>query len=166
LWVHTYGEVCAGPGRSQGNVRYPAGDPRQIQALTPVQDLPDGHTYDVANNELVVGSGRFGPVTPQVANYTVGGRNVVKSWVNYRQAEPAGRRSTPLDEINPDRWEHAWTGELIELLTVLDRLTCLEPAQVQLLDQVAGGPMLHRDVLTDAGVAWGTNSRPWGDTLL
>lgn len=166
LWVHTYGELFAGPGRSKGNVRYPADDPRQIQALAPVQDLPDRQTYDAATNELVIGTGRFGPVTPQVVAYTVGGRNVVKSWVDYRKAEPAGRRSTPLDDINPDRWEHAWTGELIELLTLLDRLTRLEPAQVQLLDQVGAAPLLQRDVLTAAGVAWGTNSRPWGDTLL
>jgi hypothetical protein len=166
LWIHTYGETFAGPGRPQGSVRYLAGDARQIQALTSVQDLPDGHTYDEENQELVVGTGRFGPVIAQVAAYSVGGRNVVKSWVDYRKAEPAGRRSTALDEINPDRWEHAWTGELIDLLTVLDRLTRMEPAQLRLLDQVVGGAVLSRDALTTAGVSWGTNSRPWGDTLL
>ena len=86
--------------------------------------------------------------------------------MDYRKAELAGRRSTPLNDINPERWEHAWTGELIELLTALDRLACLEPAQVELLDQVAAGPLVQRDALTRAGVVWGTNSRPWGDTLL
>ncbi len=166
LWAHTYGQAFDGPGRPKGNVRYPAGDPRQIQALAPVQDLPEGHSYDTAAGELVLGSGRFGPVTPQVAAYTVGGRNVIKSWVDYRKAEPAGRRSTPLDHINPEHWEHAWTGELIELLTVLDRLTRLEPAQAQLLDQVAAGPVLSHDALTTSGTQWGTNSRPWGDTLI
>jgi hypothetical protein len=166
LWIHTYGVEFDGPDRPKGNVRYPARHPRQIHALTPVQDLPDGHTYDAVNNELVIGSGTFGPVTAAVANYTVGGRNVVKGWVDYRKAEPAGRRSTPLNDINPERWEHAWTGELIELLTALDRLACLEPAQVELLDQVAAAPLVQRDALTRAGVVWGTNSRPWGDTLL
>lgn len=166
LWAHTYGQAFDGPGRPKGNVRYPAGDTRQIQALAPVQDLPEGHSYDTAAGELVLGSGRFGPVTPQVAAYTVGGRNVIKSWVDYRKAEPAGRRSTPLDHINPEHWEHAWTGELIELLTVLDRLTRLEPAQAQLLDQVAAGPVLSHDALTTSGTQWGTNSRPWGDTLI
>lgn len=164
LWAHTYGQTFDGPGRPQGNVRYPAGDPRQVQAIASVQDLPEGYSYDSASGELAIGTGRFGPVTPEVVGYTVGGRNVVKSWVDYRKAEPAGRRSTPLDHINPDHWEHAWTGELIELLTVLDRLTQLEPQQADLLDQVAAGPLLDKQALTSAGVVWGTNSRPWGDT--
>jgi hypothetical protein len=164
LWAHTYGQTFDGPDRPKGNVRYPAGDPRQIQAIAPVQDLPEGHSYDPNASELVLGTGRFGPVSPKVAAYTVGGRNVIKSWVDYRKAEPAGRRSTPLDHINPAHWEHAWTGELIELLTVLDRLTRLETEQTELLDQVATGRLLSHDALAGAGTHWGTNSRPWGDT--
>lgn len=166
LWAHTYGDTFAGPGRAAGNIRYPAGDPRQILAITPVQELPDGHHYDPTSSELVLGGGRFGPVTPQVVAYSVGGRTIIKSWVDYRKAEPAGRRSTPLDDLNPDRWEHAWTGELIDLLTVLDRLTRLEPDQATLLTAVMEGTVLDSQALAGAGVTWGTNSRPWGNTLI
>lgn len=167
LWVQTYGETYTGPGRAAANIRYPAGDPAQVQALAPVQGLPDGHSYDAANGELVVGTGRFGPVSPAVYGYAVGGRNIIKSWVDYRKAEPAGKKSTPLDHMNPNHWEHAWTGEMIELLTALDRLTKLEPAQDELLDGVVGGPLLTRGDLAAAGTAWGTKTKPiYASTLL
>ena len=62
--------------------------------------------------------------------------------------------------MNPSHWEYAWTGELVELLTALDRLTKLEPAQAELLASVVDGPLLTREDLADAGTAWGTKTKP------
>jgi hypothetical protein len=102
----------------------------------------------------VVGNGRFGPIPPAVADYEVGGRNVLKSWVGYRAKEPAGKRTSPLDDINPQGWEHGWTQDLIEVLTVLSRLVELQPQQEALFVKVTEGPLLTTTELAEAGVNW------------
>nr|WP_255622078.1 type ISP restriction/modification enzyme [Tessaracoccus sp. OS52] len=166
LWVQTYGEAFAVNGREVGNIRYSPDDPARIRALVPVQGLPSGHEYDAERAEMVLGTGRFGPVSPAAFGYGVGGRNVIKGWVDYRKEDPAGKKSTPLDYINPTHWEHAWTGELIDLLTVLDRLTKMEPAQAALLEEIVEGQLLTSGDLAGAGVVWGTNTRPVYDPTM
>ena len=86
--------------------------------------------------------------------YTVGGRNVFKSWFDYRKKDPGGRRVSPLDHIYPTEWDPDWTTEAIDLLTVLTRLTELEPAQADLLARVLAGDLLAMDDLGAAGTRW------------
>jgi type ISP restriction-modification system protein len=89
-----------------------------------------------------------------VVEYTVGGRNVFKSWFDYRKKEPGGRRLSPLDHIYPTTWDPDWTTEAIDLLTVLTRLVELEPAQEELLSRVVAGDLLTMNVLRTAGTGW------------
>jgi len=105
---------------------------------------------------IALGDGQFGPVPVAVWQYAVGGRNVVKSWFDYRKAKPAGRRGSPLDDIHVDSWEPDWTSEFIDLLTVLTRLVDLEPAQAELLAAVRHHELLTRADLATSGVRWPT----------
>jgi len=90
VWLQTYGEAFASDEaqRPRGSVRYPVGDPRQPLARTPVGAMPAVMIYDEADRTLRLGegpeAGTFGPVVPEVWDYAVGGRHVLKSWFNYR----------------------------------------------------------------------------------
>ncbi|NMR19002.1 type ISP restriction/modification enzyme [Cellulomonas fimi] len=158
LWLHTYGERFAGPDRPAGSVRFARGDARQPLSRTAITGLPATMTYDLARGVVVVGTGELGPVVPEVWDYAVGGKNVLKSWFNYRKAEPGGKKTSPLDHVHVDAWDPDWTTELIDLLTVLTRLVGLEPAQADLLERVVAGPVHTLDGLRAAGVRWPTTA--------
>jgi hypothetical protein len=87
-----------------------------------------------------------------VWDYTVGGRNVIKSWFDYRKKEPGGRRSSPLDAVNATAWDPDWTSEFLDLLSVLTRLVGLEPQQAKTLDSILTGGVVTLDDLAAAGV--------------
>ncbi|WP_406396519.1 type ISP restriction/modification enzyme [Streptomyces sp. NBC_00887] len=179
LWLHTYGQCFTGPGRPAGDVRLLAGDPQRPLSQKPVTALPETLTYDEDRQTIVMGDGEFGPVTPQVRDYAVGGRNVIKSWFDYRKKEPSGRRSSPLDDVNTTAWDPDWTGEFLDLLSVLARLVGLEPQQAEILEAIHTGNIATLDDLAAAGVRWpqipadkkprfslGTLPDGVGDTLL
>jgi hypothetical protein len=156
VWLHTYGEAFADPAseRPQGNIRYPAGDPRRPlnTVAIPAEPLPATISHDEAGEKLHVGSGEFAPVPAEVWAYDVGGMQVVKKWFSYRKADPGGKVSSPLDKIHVERWPHEWTTELIELLTVLRRLVELEAQQADLLTRIVASEQLTVKELTAAGV--------------
>jgi hypothetical protein len=152
IWLHSYGAAFT-HARPFADIRYPAGDPRQPRALTAISTMPEVMTYDEARAALMLGDGEFGPVSPQVYGYTVGGRNVLKSWFDYRKKEPGGRRSgSALDRIIPAEWDPDWTTEAIDLLTVLTRLVDLEPKQSHLLTRIRAAPTLTVSDLQTGGV--------------
>ena len=154
IWLHTYGASFTGSDRPRNNVRLPAGNPRQPLSIKPITSMPESITYDAARSTLVVGDGQFAPVRPEVIAYTVGGRNVLKSWFDYRKKEPGGRRVSPLDHIYPTEWDPDWTTEAIDLLTVLTRLVDLEPTQADVLSHVLAGDLLTMNELRIAGTRW------------
>lgn len=156
VWAQTFAVsfADASAGRPADAVQYPVGDGRRIRSFSPVSELPENIIYDADAHEVVVGKGRFGPVSEKVFAFETGRRNVLKSWVAYRSKEPAGLRSSPLDDINPVAWEHAWTKELIEVLTVLTRLVELEQKQCELLEEVLASPLVSSIDLAAAGVTW------------
>jgi hypothetical protein len=154
LWLHTYGDCFTGSDRPAGDVRLPADDSRRPLSQSPITGMPEARSYDSARQVIIIGDGEFGPVTPQVWGYTVGGRNVIKSWFDYRKKDPAGKRGSPLDDIHEASWDPDWTAEFIDLLSVLTRLVDLEPAQEQLLASVVATEMYTCDDLTEAGVRW------------
>jgi len=156
VWLHTYGDAFAdkGAGRPVGNVRFPAGDPRQPQSLTAVTGMPDTIAYDVDTATVSLGDGQWGPVRPEVWAYDVGGKNVLRSWFNYRKAVPGGKKTSPLDYVHVDVWPAEWTIEFIDLLTVLTRLVDLEAEQAKLLGDVLAGDVLTMEALAAEGVRW------------
>lgn len=156
VWLHTYGDAFASDReeRPPTDIRFPKGDARQPLSLEPVTKMPEELCYRADTQILKLGDGEWGPVKPAVVDYTVGGRNVLKSWFNYRKKSPGGKRSSPLDDIHVDEWPSEWTVELIDLLTVLTRLVELEPAQADLLDRILAGPIAAKDDLAAHGVHW------------
>ena len=114
--------------------------------------MPEAIEYDAGALALSVGAGRVARVEPAAWDYEVSGMRIVKRWFDRRKKNPDGRRSSPLDDLVPSTWDTSSTTELLELLTVLTLLVDEEPAQADLLDRIAAGPLIALDYLTSAGV--------------
>ncbi len=123
-WASTYGERFVDPAanRPPGDVRFPVGDGRRVTSTHAVQGMPETMGWSPETGVLHVGTGEFGPVPEAVWRYDVGGMNVVAKWFGYRKTNPAGRRSSPLDDVHVTAWPSEWTSELNDLLSVLRRL--------------------------------------------
>ena len=139
LHLHTYGERFTGDGRGTG---VPQGKARYPKRVAPDR-YPDGHAYDAERQVLRVGegehAGEFAPVAPEVWDYSVSGMRIVESWLNRRKENRSGRKSSPLDDIRPERW--AFEEELLELLWVLEGTLALEPEGAALLAEVCASPL-------------------------
>lgn len=144
LWWHTWGERFA----SAGVTKLPVDRTRQIH---PVDEMPDSHSYDSDTQKLSVGTGLFGPISPEVWNFEVSGLRVVKSWLDYRMKVRKGKKSSPLDNIRPDRWTQ--TDELLRLLAILEHTIEVTPIAAELLEEIVSGPLILAEDLpkpTDA----------------
>lgn len=141
LWLHTYGESYLPEGRRQGQV--PNGAARCSVAVPQDADgYPASFWYDAATNTLHVGAGQFGPIAPEVYEYSVSGLKVVQSWLKYRMRDGAGKKSSSLDDIRPTVWPASFTAELLELLWVLEATVATYPEQEDLLNTIVNGPLL------------------------
>ena len=138
LYLHTYGEQFGRPGDEGAVPQGQAGSTVPV----PADRYPPDSAYDAKKRVLRVGEGEFAPVAAEVWEYSVSGLQVVKSWLDYRKLDRAGRSSSPLDEIRPERWD--FTEELLELLWVLEETIALQPVGAALLDEVCAS-----DVFSD-----------------
>lgn len=136
---HTYGERLREP-----NDGFTLAGAAAVLAEIPgtAAAYPERHHYDPDRQVLHVGQGELGPVSPGVIGFSVSGLQVVKSWLDYRMKRGAGKRSSPLDELRPERWTAALTRELLELLWVLEWTLAQLPALDAWLDEVLAGPLL------------------------
>jgi hypothetical protein len=148
LWLHAYGQRFVPKGKQKGLV--PKGAARCTKAVPGDADNhPDTYEYNDAKRTLHVGAGEFAPVAPEVYAFEVSGLKVVQSWLGYRMKNPKGKKSSPLDKINPETWPSEFTTELLELLWVLQATLAEYPAQANLLSAVAKGPCFAADELPD-----------------
>jgi Type ISP C-terminal specificity domain/N-6 DNA Methylase len=156
IWLHTYGREFADPAAGR-----PFGAPRLPDGLRPLNTVPIPHaadempeeiTYDAGTRTLCIGAGQVRPVREEVWEYQTSGMRVVKKWFDYRRRDPAGRRSSPLDDLNAERWTATFTRELLELLRVLTRCIELEPSQAELLDRICQGALICTADLAQAEV--------------
>lgn len=132
LCLHTYGERFASPDGGA-----PSGAAKSIDPVPESEaDYPESYSYNEETKTLRVGSGTFAPVSPEVYGFDVSGLKVLQSWLGYRMKEGAGKRSSPLDKIRPERWEAPFTTELLDLLHTLEETVGLHPKQSRLLDEV------------------------------
>jgi len=135
LWLHTYGERFVPKGKRPGQV--PRGAARCTKPVAGDEDgYPGSFTYNEATRTLHVGDGEFRPVAPDVFAFEVSGLKVVQSWLSYRMKKGAGKKSSPLDGIRPERWTGQFTTELLELLWVLEATVAGYPEQAKLLKAV------------------------------
>lgn len=139
LWLHTYGERFVPKGNQRGQV--PRGRTKCTKAIPGHADgYPETFEYSDATRTLRLGEGEFAPVSPEVYEFEVSGLKVVQSWLKYRMKKGAGKKSSPLDDIHPDRWTSQFTTELLELLWVLEATVEAYPEQASLLKAVIAGP--------------------------
>ncbi|WCN04292.1 type ISP restriction/modification enzyme [Streptomyces sp. M92] len=155
IWALTYGERAVAPeaARPAEHVEFQPGDPRQVRYVTHIgATLPDRLRYDAETETLYVGEGSFSPVPEAVWNFDVGGMPVIRKWFGYRKASPNSKRTSPLDDIHVESWPSEWTEELVQLLSVLRRLTDLLPAQRDLLAEVLADPVVTEGELRKEGI--------------
>ena len=146
IWLHTYGARFVPEGERP--VTIPAGSAR---AVRPVPVTPEGYPndfhWDEATETLHVGEGTFAPVSRAVWEFEVSGLRPVRSWLGYRMREPAGRKSSPLDEIRPREWPAEFTEELLELLWVLEHTVNMSSDSTTFFEAVLQGDVLAAEVL-------------------
>lgn len=139
LWLHSYGQRFVPPGQALGVV--PQGTALCTKGVPGTRDgYPESFSYDEHSRTLHVGTGEFAPVAPEIWNFSISGLQVVRSWLAYRMKKGAGRSSSPLDAIRPDRWTAQLTEELLELLWVLEATVALYPELATLLDEIVKSP--------------------------
>lgn len=128
----------------------PRGKARLAQAIPgTLQGYPEDYSYDPTEKTLTIGDGEIRPVEPEVYGYSVSGFDVVKSWLGYRKKNPTGRKSSPLDEILPQRWTGEMTKELLELLWVLEATVEREPEFAELLTEITASETFSADELPE-----------------
>jgi hypothetical protein len=149
LWLHTFGERFTSRDRPRG--RTPRGRARSTR---PVPDHPN-HYPETFNwlegpegeGTLIVGEGAFAPVPREVYEFEVSGLKVVQSWLNYRMKRPRhARKSSPLDDIRPERWSPEFTTELLRVLWILEATVETYPHQAGLLDRIVEGRLHEQPV--------------------
>ena len=101
---------------------------------------PEDFAWIEAEQIIRVGAGKFGPVAREIWEFQVSGLKVVQSWLDYRKRKRAGKKSSPLDDIRPERWTARMSEEFLELLWVLEATLAMEPDLEQVLDRVVSGP--------------------------
>jgi hypothetical protein len=132
LWLHTWGE------RFADGEEFPTA---QAVELKPVSGTyPEKYSWDEDSNTLSVGNGSFGPVDRAVWEFEVSGLKVLRSWLGNRMKAGKGRKSSPLDDIRPERW--TFTPELLTLLAILERTVDLTPTAAELLERVVAGELI------------------------
>ena len=133
LWWHTWGERFTPSGQTQLPI-----SPAQV--ITPVEGMPDAFEYDPETHHLTIGTGVFGPVSPEVWEFEISGLKVLRSWLGYRMKNRKGRKSSPLDDIRPAQWTQ--TDELLRLLAILNHTVQVTPATAKLLDDILASPLI------------------------
>lgn len=159
LWLHTYGErFGSGTGfqpvthgqDAHATSTIPRGEAKCVKAVPEDPDgYPESFDYNDATQTLYVGDGQFRPVAREVFAFEVSGLKVVQSWLKYRMKKGAGKKSSPLDDIRPERWTSHFTTELLELLWVLDATIEGYAEQAKLLEAVVAGPCFRADELPE-----------------
>jgi hypothetical protein len=147
-------------GRPKAPPRMPQGQRPQIPADGTIpsapEPLPDTMEYDAANRRLKIGKGCVDNVNPQMWEYEVSGKQVVRHWFSYRRMDRTRpqigdkRPPSPLDSIQPDGWLAEYTSDLIDLLNVIGRLVALEPRQAKLLDDILSTDLIDLDLINEA----------------
>ncbi|MBI2691310.1 MAG: DNA methyltransferase, partial [Solirubrobacterales bacterium] len=138
MWIHTFGERFVPSGKKAGEVGQ--GIARSIAGIgSTAEDFPEDFSYEESSGEILVGQGRFGPVSAEVWNFEVSGFKVIRSWLGYRMKKGAGRKSSPLDELRPTIWPESFSNELLELIWTLEGTVEMSDELDRLLVAVVGG---------------------------
>ena len=156
VWLHTFGAQGTPPAGTKEVTSQHSGItlPSYVES---VKVMPTEVQYDSIDKTLHIGGGTWSEVSPEVREYTVGGMNVVDSWVGYRRLVPKGRKtkkSSPLESLVQTKWPGEWSIELTEILAVLTQLVAIESSQNDLLLMVNNSEKITIQDFSNAGVKW------------
>ena len=136
---HTYGERF----RSTGDGFALHGDARIRRAIGERDGgSPRSYAFDAEQARLRIGEGEIAPISAEVMELRVSGLPILKSWLGHRMRAGAGRRSSPLDRIRPERWSEAMSEELLALIWSLEWTIARYATLENFLENVLQGPLL------------------------
>lgn len=144
--LHTFGERFCPAGKRR---EVPAGRAKNTEAVpSGPEQYPDSFSYDPDTQTLTIGAtGEIAPVSSEVWEFEVSGHRVLYSWLAYRMADRAGRKSSSLDGVRPESWTWEMTDELLELIWTLEACIELELGLTQTLEDVLSNEMFSKDDL-------------------
>jgi hypothetical protein len=146
IWLHTYCERFVPARQRSGEV--PQGKARSRRGVPDNADhYPEDFSYNETSQVLRVGEGEFASVSKEVFEFSISGLQVVRSWLNYRMKDGAGRSTSLLDEIRPKRWTAEMSEELLALLWVLEATVAIFPELRKTLEAVIAGETFRADEL-------------------
>jgi hypothetical protein len=146
ICLHTYGERFVPPGGYFGQM--PQGSARLVQPIADTPErYPETFNHDFVTQILHVGDGEISGVSREVFEFSVSGFEVVKSWLSYRMKEGAGRKSSELDKLRPERWTQQMSQELLQLLWMLEDTLSYYPQLTNLLERIVAAPLFQADQL-------------------
>lgn len=152
IWIQTFGERFDGE-RSMSFDEFLAEKGivwRQQPSRLP--ETANATSYEASTSTLRVADGELAGVSTEVWEFQVSGLPVVKKWLGYRTANPAGRAgrsSSPLDHTRATSWCLEWTDELVEVCAVLQATIDRIPTGSRLLDRVCEGELIKTDQLPE-----------------
>ncbi|MFK0085551.1 type ISP restriction/modification enzyme [Glutamicibacter sp. NPDC090743] len=161
VWLHTFGASGQHPNAQKSILEKEPGVSFPVYAKS-VNHMPTEVGYDSERQVLNIGGGEWENVSPEVRNFTVGGMNVIDSWVGYRQEIPKGRKtekSSALEGFVQTQWPGEWSIELTEILVSVTRLVALDPYLEALLEDVEAGELITHHQLAEAGAQWPMTQR-------
>lgn len=135
--LHCFGTRWLGEGPAPAPAR---GRARCLQAP---EDQPDAVRHVDEVLQLWRGPvcvGRFAPVPAAVWGHSLSGHAPVPTWVSARLRGGVGRKSSPLDALQPARWTADTSEELLALLWTVEETLALAPAQADALAAACAGP--------------------------
>ena len=145
IWLHTFGTRFS--TAITGNKKLD-GVAKCIVAISGGEtQYPESFEYKPTAKEVHIGRGRFGPISPEVWNYAVSDYQVVKKWLEFRMKNRKGRKSSPLDEVRPDKWTATMTKQFLEILWVLEHTIAMEVKLNNLLEKILAESIFTMDDL-------------------
>lgn len=140
VWLQTLGQRWAPSGEKRGVL--PHGGVSEVKPISGAGTAyPASFSYDADKQQLTVGEGVIGGVSPAVYNYEQSKWKVVQGWLSYRMKAGAGRATNEsdsgLDSLRPTNW--TFTAELLDVLRAVQGCVELWPAMEELLVEVAAG---------------------------
>jgi hypothetical protein len=97
---------------------------------------PRTFSYDARGELLRLGDGSFGPITRETWDYRVSGLRVLPGWLRRRMPRTG---KSPLDAIGPTAWSPVLSGELLELVWMLEATLAIEPVLDRALEEIVSG---------------------------
>lgn len=132
LWWHTYGERFG-----DGVAVLLEGTAQEVQR---VGSYPETFGWERETGNITIGDGVVGPVSAEVWEFEVSRLKVAQAWLGNRMKAGKGKKSSPLDDIRPERW--TFTPEFLMLLAILEHTVNVTPRAAELLAGVVASELI------------------------